>query len=171
MRNKGKTGPKPFYYYKGYFRLSKALAIPSAQAFRSSNEGAVAVTVALFGLALTLAAGIGIDVTRAYFAKSTAQESVDQAVVAAAAVAYSGISSLAPNEAKMKEVVTAYLGSDTGVSSRLVGLAEPRVSYQAEPEDMVTVSVAVRIETTFLRIANIDAINFTVSSTAKRPSA
>jgi Flp pilus assembly protein TadG len=149
--------------------LSVVLANSSAQSFRANNAGAVAVTVALFAVALTLAAGIAIDMGRVYFARATAQESVDQAVIAAAAVAYSEAGSLSPNEAKMKEVVKAYLASNSGVSSDLVGLAEPSVSYQTEPEDMVTVSVAGRIETTFLRIANIDEVNFTVSSTAKRP--
>ncbi|MFM8745740.1 MAG: hypothetical protein ACKOED_03625 [Aestuariivirga sp.] len=142
---------------------------PSARSFRADASGAVAVTVALFGVGLALAAGVAIDVARVYFARVTAQESVDQAVIAAAAVAYSNAGSLLPNEPKMKEVVRAYLASNSGVNSALVGLAEPSVSYEAEPEDKVTVSVNGRIETTFLRIANIDEINFTVSSTAKRP--
>jgi Flp pilus assembly protein TadG len=142
---------------------------PGARSFRADASGAVAVTVALFGVVLTLAAGIGIDVGRVYFARAQAQQSVDQAVIAAAAVAYSDAGSLSPNETRMKEVVRAYLASNSGVNSALVGLAEPSVRYQTVPQDMVTVSVSGRIETTFLRIANINEINFNVSSTAKRP--
>jgi Flp pilus assembly protein TadG len=145
------------------------MTFSTMRAFLKDRAGAVAVTVALAAVTLFVAAGVAIDMARAYRAKHALQYNVDQAAIAAAAVAYSEGAIADPDSEKMKSVAANFFSANNALSADLVAVTEPpQFSYSAENDDLI-ISVPARVPTTFLKIVDIDEIRFTVSSTVGRP--
>ena len=145
------------------------MQMPSPGNFWKNRRGAVAVTVALAAVTLFVAAGVAIDMARAYRAKHALQYNVDQAAIAAAAVAYSEGTIADPDSDKMESVAAEFFSANNALSADLVAVTEPpQFSYSSENDDLI-VTVPARVPTTFLKIVNIDEIKFEVSSTVGRP--
>jgi Flp pilus assembly protein TadG len=145
------------------------MPMPSPRNFWKNQRGAVAVTVALASVVLFVAGGIAVDMARAYRAKHALQYNVDQAAIAAAAVAYSENPGAEPDLEQMTEVAAKYFSANNALSEDLVVVVEPpEFSYSGENDDLV-VSVPATVETTFLKIVDINEIRFTVSSNVARP--
>jgi hypothetical protein len=135
----------------------------------AERSGAVAATVAVFAAVLAVSAAVAVDMARAYQTRLVLQQSVDQAALAAAAVAFKADVGGPPDQSRMVEVVEAYLASEARLGSGEVEIGEPQVDLMASPQNEVTVSVTAQMATTFLRFADIYRINFAVSAKAKRP--
>ena len=145
------------------------MPMPSPGNFWKNRRGAVAVTVALAAVTLFVAAGVAVDMARAYRAQHALQYNVDQAAIAAAAVAYSENPGADPDINKMEQVAAKYFAANNALSEDLVVVIEPpQFSYSDDDDDLV-VSVPATVETTFLKIADINEIKFTVSSKVARP--
>ena len=145
------------------------MPMPSPGNFWKNRRGAVAVTVALAAVTLFVAAGVAVDMARAYRAQHALQYNVDQAAIAAAAVAYSENPGADPDINKMEQVAAKYFAANNALSEDLVVVIEPpQFSYSDDDDDLV-VSVPATVETTFLKIADINEIKFTVSSNVVRP--
>jgi Flp pilus assembly protein TadG len=139
------------------------------RSFTKDRSGSVAVTVALASVVLFVVAGVAVDMARAYRAQHALQINVDQAAIAAAAVAYSESAASNPNDDRMKQVAANYFSANNMLSPNLVLVVEPpQFSYDGGNNDLI-VSVPARLETTFLKIVDINEIRFTVSSKVARP--
>jgi Flp pilus assembly protein TadG len=145
------------------------MPMPSPRNFWKNRRGAVAVTVALAAVTLFVAAGVAIDMARAYRAKHALQYNVDQAAIAAAAVAYSEDPSADPDIDEMEEVAAKFFSANNALSEDLVVVTEPPQFSYSENTDALVVSVPATVETTFLKIVDINEIRFTVSSNVARP--
>lgn len=168
MRPRGYTVSDETAIYGRIMRYS-VRTFSTMRAFLKDRAGAVAVTVALAAVTLFVAAGVAIDMARAYRAKHALQYNVDQAAIAAAAVAYSEDPSADPDIDEMEEVAAKFFSANNALSEDLVVVTEPpQFSYSENTDDLI-VSVPAKVETTFLKIVDINEIRFTVSSTAARP--
>ncbi|MEG3617953.1 TadE/TadG family type IV pilus assembly protein [Magnetovibrio sp. PR-2] len=128
-------------------------------AFRTAERGAVAIMVALAMVPLMLAAGISMDIGRAYIVKQRLLQTTDAAALAIAA----GIDNFS-TDAELTEILNDFVDANyegnsyTSISSR---------TYSYVDTD-VNVTLTASVDTTFMSIVSIDSLDVAASSSVTR---
>jgi len=138
-------------------RGSKALRVLGANLVRH-EAGSFAILSAFLLSCLIIAAGCAIDISRLVSARTNAQVIVDAATLAAAA-------SLKESDDDLKTIATQYLKNGQSSDDPTVRLTAFAVDKKTK---IVSVQAAGEVETTFMRLANIKSMPFTIFAQAKR---
>jgi len=145
-----------------------AVARSGFASFRTDRRGAVAVIIAIFGTLLALSAVMSLDLMKAYRIKEKVQGIVDQAAIAAAAVAYTETVGTPPKTADMEAAARDYLNANILDIPKAASIGDPTVNYDATT-NTVSVSMPVSIETSLLGTMAMKDLSYDLSATAKRP--
>ena len=137
-------------------------------AFRTDKSGAVAVIIAIFSTLLALSAVMSLELIQAYRIKAKVQSTVDQAAIAAAAVAYTETVGTPPKITEMETAAKAYLSSNSHDIPKAARIGDPTVSYDSK-KNTISVSMPMSIETSLLGTIAMQNLSFDVSATARRP--
>ena len=142
------------------FMTSIANRLQSAfQVFRSAERGAIAMMVALAMVPLMLAAGISMDIGRAYIVKQRLLQTTDAAALAIAA----GIDSDS-TDAELTDILDDFVDANyegneyTSITSRTYSYADSNV----------TVTLTASVDTTFMAIVDINSLDVTANSIVTR---
>jgi Flp pilus assembly protein TadG len=126
---------------------------------RDAKDGVVAVVVALTMIPLLLAVGVSIDVGRAYLVKQRLLSTADAAGLAIAAAIDSDSTSAELQEV-LDDFITANFPSDS-----IGTVASTSYTYVGST---VTVTANVTVETTFMKLANIETLTVSATSVITR---
>ena len=122
--------------------------------FAHCSRGATAIVFALSAIPFIGAAGVAIDQSRAYFAKSALQSATDAAALSAASTTVK----TSDRVSTAQSVFAANVGDTASVKS-----AVPSVSVV---DDTVSVTSSVQLPTTLTRIMGYETVAITASSSA-----
>jgi len=144
-------------------------------AFWREQKGSVAITVAVSAMVLIMIIGAVIDFGTAIYVRSSLQNAVDAAALAAGkadpVLDANGVPKVAETESAFLVVAQKMFDANSRVA-RLATVDPVRITFTAPvgtTPDTVTISVEARMPTNFLRIVGIPQFNLTVSSKAQRP--
>jgi Flp pilus assembly protein TadG len=138
------------------------------QSFLGERSGSVAVVIALMATVLFVTVGVGVDMARAYRAQHALQVDVDQAAIAAAAVAYSEADGGPANVDEMNAKANEYFAANNRLKTELASVGPVSFVFDEET-NTVKVAVDAKVPTTLMRLAGIPEVKIKVSSEAKRP--
>ncbi len=138
------------------------------QSFLRDRSGSGAIVVAITVLVLFVAVGVGVDMARAYRAQHALQVNVDQAAIAAAAVAYSEADGESANVDEMNAKANEYFAANNRLKTELASVGPVSIVFDEET-NIVKVAVDAKVPTTLMRLAGVPEVKFKVSSEAKRP--
>jgi Flp pilus assembly protein TadG len=130
--------------------------------FLDDQRGSVGIIFGVVSVALVLAAGTAIDYGRASAARSMLQNAADSASLVAARSIAKGETNAAKITAEARAVFRANFSTD------LVGpIADDKIVVTSDmAAKKVTVNASTRIDTTLMKLADIAALDLTVSSTS-----
>lgn len=129
--------------------------------FRAGEKGAVAIIFGLALIPLLTATGVGVDYLRAQQAKTALQAAVDSAALAASADA-------TINDATLQQIAQNYIDVNSAALGVKITSTASAVNTTAKT---VTFEATATVDTTFLRVANIEFINIGASATIRRRQA
>jgi Flp pilus assembly protein TadG len=141
---------------------------PSDRCYRSSERGQVIVIVALFMVVLLGAAGLVIDVGRAYYVQRALQASTDAAALAAASELPDASAARAAGQeyggaAGAKNARFNVPGVRTTVTAKCVAVSP------CNPVNAVVVEQVANVQTLFARVVGIDEFDVHARATACSP--
>lgn len=139
---------------------------------RTGEKGAVAVTVAIFIIALLLVAGAAIDVGRALYARSVMQRVADSASLGAGLEDIDPDDPLPDKEKQLRDAAQTLIDANNHLSPELARTQAITVSYTpptGTAPDELQLTIPFLVSTEFLKIMGIREISLSVSSTTQLP--
>ena len=139
---------------------------------RTGEKGAVAVTVAIFIIALLLVAGAAIDVGRALYARSVMQRVADSASLGAGLEDIDPDDPLPDKEKQLRDAAQTLIDANNHLSPELARTQAITVSYTpptGTAPDELQLTIPFVVSTEFLKIMGIREISLSVSSTTQLP--
>lgn len=130
---------------------------PSWKSFLADTSGAIAILAGITMSLLVLAAGTSLDLVRAHDIRTELQGAADAAALAAA-------SQTSRNSGRVEIDGRAYFQAN-GIPASKATVTEPVVVHDTAAQT-VTVSATATMDTSFLRIAQINTMNISVTATA-----
>ena len=128
-----------------------------ARAFLSAKRGNVAMIFGLAVIPLTIAAGAGLDYTRAMLVRQQMGEALDAAALAIG-------STTGMNQAKAQTMAQSYFNANYQVDQSSFGTpSTPSVTYNSNGS--VSISVSDNMPTVLMKLAGINTMSVTASST------
>ncbi len=137
---------------------SKPSRLPKLREFWRSRNGNIALTFGLLAVPVMLAVGASIDYARAYNVRSKMQADLDAGLIAAV----KEIDSLDEDEIAKK--IADWFAAQTDVAMTRYSLTDVSVDTS---DQTVSATATATVDTTFMRLANIDKVPVSVTSTAE----
>jgi Flp pilus assembly protein TadG len=140
--------------------------------FWQDKRGSVAVIFAVSAMLLVVIAGAAVDFATAYYVRSSLQNALDSAALAAGRSDVDPDDTTEEKERKLTAEAKTVFDANLDLSPKLVTVQPLQVSYTPPvgiTPDTVLVSMSASIPTTFLRIVGIPQFNLTVNSISQRP--
>jgi hypothetical protein len=125
--------------------------------YRQNDNGSIAITLAISFVALAIAAGVAVDFSRAFFARTKLETSIDSAAIGA-------IASENRSETQKRTIAQNIFEQNFKVASG--GFAMPQLSITF-PKDRITITSKLDVPTSLMSLVGINTVAVSALSTAE----
>lgn len=128
------------------------------RSFLKRENGNVAMIIAIAMIPMTITAGVAIDFVRAHLAKTSLQQAIDAAGLASG-------SDASTTDDQVRSMAQAFLAANaTGLNLKSTNVTTQEVGGI----EYVSIMATAAMDTTFMRLANINTLDVTINSVVQR---
>ncbi len=128
------------------------------RSFLKRENGNVAMIIAIAMIPMAITAGVSIDFVRAHLAKTSLQQAIDAAGLASGSDANT-------TDDQVKSMAQAFLSAN---ATRLNLRSTNVTTQEVDGIKYVSIMATAAMDTTFMRLANINTLNVTINSVVQR---